>query len=164
LTWTSFAFYLQLLNVVVLHCHKKKQLSIIFGEKSPRTTNACGPVMRSFSSCVHTHVTHIQYQFKVWTHLLIPGFFFLFLYFLHGRITHMESCSSQKSVKSKYILYLSFFKVATLCLEDSFATFWHSLNQLHEVVTWNLLPYITWERSRRMNNNRFCTVVGQDTL
>jgi hypothetical protein len=39
--------------------------------------------------------------------------------------------------KSKYILYLRFFKVATLCLDDSFAHAWHSLNQLHEVVTWN---------------------------
>ena len=38
----------------------------------------------------------------------------------------MESCSNQKSV-----LYLRFFKVATLCLGDSFADSWHSLNQLH---------------------------------
>uniref|UniRef100_A0A8C8IVX4 selenide, water dikinase n=2 Tax=Oncorhynchus tshawytscha TaxID=74940 RepID=A0A8C8IVX4_ONCTS len=30
-----------------------------------------------------------------------------------------------------------FFKVATLCLDDSFAHSWHSLNQLHEVFTWN---------------------------
>ena len=50
----------------------------------------------------------------------------------------MESCSNQKSVKqSKYILYLRIFKVATLCLDDSFAHSWHSLNELHEVVTWN---------------------------
>ena len=34
--------------------------------------------------------------------------------------------------KSKYILYLTFFKVATLCLDDSFAHSWYSLNQLHE--------------------------------
>ena len=33
--------------------------------------------------------------------------------------------------KSKYMLYLRFFKVATLCLDDSFAHAWHSLNQLH---------------------------------
>jgi hypothetical protein len=26
---------------------------------------------------------------------------------------------------------MRFFKVATLCLDDSFAHFWHSLNQLH---------------------------------
>jgi hypothetical protein len=47
----------------------------------------------------------------------------------------MEPCSNQKKVlnKSKYILYLRFFKVATLCLYDSVAHFWHSLNQLHEV-------------------------------
>ena len=32
---------------------------------------------------------------------------------------------------SKYILDLRFFKVATLCLDDSFALSWHSLNQLH---------------------------------
>ena len=43
--------------------------------------------------------------------------------------------SNQKSVKLnklKYILEFRFFKVATLCLDDSFAHFWHSLNQLHE--------------------------------
>ena len=32
---------------------------------------------------------------------------------------------------------MRFFKLATLCLDDSFAHSWHSLNQLHEVVTWN---------------------------
>ena len=32
----------------------------------------------------------------------------------------MESCSNQKSVKQIKI-YLRFFKVATLCLDDSFA-------------------------------------------
>ena len=46
----------------------------------------------------------------------------------------MESCSNQKCVKQiKNIL----FKVATLCLDSSFVHTWHSLNQLHEVVTWN---------------------------
>jgi hypothetical protein len=33
--------------------------------------------------------------------------------------------------KSKYILYFRFFKVANLCLDDSFTHYWHSLNQLH---------------------------------
>ena len=33
--------------------------------------------------------------------------------------------------KSKYILYLRFFKVDTLCLDDRFANSWHSLNQIH---------------------------------
>ena len=35
--------------------------------------------------------------------------------------------------KSKYIyhFYLRFFKVATLCLDDSFAHSWNSLKQLH---------------------------------
>ena len=41
----------------------------------------------------------------------------------------MESCSNETSFKQ--------IKVATLCLVDSFAHSWHSLNQLHEVVTWN---------------------------
>ena len=36
-----------------------------------------------------------------------------------------------------YILYFRLFKLATLCLDDSFAHSWHSLNQLHKVVTWN---------------------------
>ena len=40
--------------------------------------------------------------------------------------------TKKKLNKSKYILYLSFFKVATLCLDDSFAHSWHSLNQLHK--------------------------------
>jgi hypothetical protein len=48
----------------------------------------------------------------------------------------MESFSNQKSVKLIKI-YLRLFKVATLCLDGSFAHSWHSLNQLHEVVTWN---------------------------
>ena len=42
----------------------------------------------------------------------------------------MESCSNQKSVK-QINMYLRFFKVATLCLDDSIAHSWHSLNQLH---------------------------------
>ena len=46
--------------------------------------------------------------------------------------------SNQKVLnKSKYILYFKFFKVATLCLDGDFAHAWHSLNQLHEVATWN---------------------------
>ena len=49
----------------------------------------------------------------------------------------MESCSNQKSVKQIKI-YLRFFKVATLSLDDSFAHSWHSLNQLHELEgVWN---------------------------
>ena len=43
----------------------------------------------------------------------------------------MESCSNLKSIKSKYILYFIFFKVAILCLDDCFAHAWHSLNQFH---------------------------------
>ena len=42
----------------------------------------------------------------------------------------MESWSNQKSVKQIKI-YFRFFKIATLCLYDSFAHSWHSLNQLH---------------------------------
>ena len=41
----------------------------------------------------------------------------------------MESCSNQESVKQIKI-DLRLFKVATLCLDDSFAHSWHSLNQL----------------------------------
>ena len=58
----------------------------------------------------------------------------------------MESLSNKKSVnKSKYILYSKFLKVATLFLDDSFAHSWHSLNQLHEVVTWNTFPKVLKE-------------------
>ena len=42
----------------------------------------------------------------------------------------MESSSNQKSY-IQYILDLRFFKVATLCIDDSFAHSWQSLNQLH---------------------------------
>ena len=50
----------------------------------------------------------------------------------------MESCSNQKSVKQIKIYFIfEILQIATLCLDNSFAHFWHSLNQLHEVVTWN---------------------------
>jgi hypothetical protein len=35
-----------------------------------------------------------------------------------------------------------FFKVATLCLDDSFAHSWHSLNQFHEECFSNSLEYV----------------------
>jgi hypothetical protein len=41
--------------------------------------------------------------------------------------------------KSKYILYLRFFKEATLCLDDSFAHSWHSLNQFNLECFFNSL-------------------------
>ena len=50
----------------------------------------------------------------------------------------MESCSNQKSVKQIKI-YFRFFKVATLCLEDSFTHSWHFLNQLHLECFFNSL-------------------------
>ena len=45
----------------------------------------------------------------------------------------MASCVNPKKAlnKSKYILDFRFFKVATICLDDSFVHSWHSLNQLH---------------------------------
>jgi hypothetical protein len=52
----------------------------------------------------------------------------------------MESCSNQKSVHQIKIYFkFEILQIATLCLDDSFAHSWHSLNQLHEVVTWNAL-------------------------
>ena len=39
----------------------------------------------------------------------------------------------------KIYLFLRFFKVATLRLDDSFAHTWHSLNQLHEELFSNSL-------------------------
>ena len=54
----------------------------------------------------------------------------------------MDSCSNQKSVKeNKNMLYLRLFKVASHCLDNSFAHSWHSLNQLHEVVIWNAVQF-----------------------
>ena len=43
----------------------------------------------------------------------------------------MESCSNQKSVKLYFIFEV--LQIATLCIDDSFAQTWHSLNQLHEL-------------------------------
>ena len=33
-------------------------------------------------------------------------------------------------------------QIATLCLDGNFAHSWHSLNQLHEEVTWNAFQLI----------------------
>ena len=58
----------------------------------------------------------------------------------------MESCSNQKVLnKSKYILYFRFFKVANLCLDDSFAHSWHSLNHqplINKCID-NVVPTVT---------------------
>ena len=43
-------------------------------------------------------------------------------------LNHVETIKVFKQIK----IYFIFFKVATLCLDDSFAHSWHSLNQLHE--------------------------------
>ena len=44
----------------------------------------------------------------------------------------MESCSNQISV-TQIEIYFTFeiLQIATICLDDSFAHSWHSLNQLH---------------------------------
>ena len=68
----------------------------------------------------------VQYQSKVWTHLLNQGFFFIFYYFLHCRIIVK---TSKKSVKIYFIFEI--LQIATFCLDDSFAHSWYSLNQLH---------------------------------
>ena len=34
-------------------------------------------------------------------------------------------------------LYFISLKVATLCFDDSFSHFWHSVSQIKEVVIWN---------------------------
>ena len=71
------------------------------------------------------------------THSRVFLYFYYYLHFIitvktsKHEITHMELCSNQKSVK-QIKLYFRFFKVATLCLDDSFAHSWHSLNQVHE--------------------------------
>ena len=66
--------------------------------------------------------------------------FFIFYYFLHCRIivktsklwynTYGIMSYPKKSVKQIKI-YFRFFNVVTLCLDDSFAHSWHSLNQHH---------------------------------
>ena len=64
-------------------------------------------------------------------HLLIQVFFFIFTIFF--MIWNHVVTTSVKLIEK----CLTFFKVAILCLNDSFAHYWHPLNQLHEVVTWN---------------------------
>ena len=51
----------------------------------------------------------------------------------------MESCSNQKQSVKQIQIYFIFeiLQIATLCIDYSFAHTWHSVNQLHEVVTWN---------------------------
>jgi hypothetical protein len=44
----------------------------------------------------------------------------------------MESCSKQRSVKQIKIYFIfEILQRAIICLDDSFAHSWHSLNQLH---------------------------------
>ena len=69
------------------------------------------------------------------------AFLIYFHYFLHCIIIVKRSkllnntwnhvVTTKVLNKSKYILDFRFFKVATLCLDDSFAHSWHSLDQLH---------------------------------
>jgi hypothetical protein len=49
----------------------------------------------------------------------------------------MESCSNQKSVKQNKIYFIFEILQSHPCLDDNFAHSWHSLKQIHEVVTWN---------------------------
>ena len=53
----------------------------------------------------------------------------------------MGLCCKQKSSQTNQnqdIFYIfTLFKVATFCFDDSFAHSWHSLSQIHEVVTWD---------------------------
>ena len=54
----------------------------------------------------------------------------------------MESCNNPKSVKQIKI-YFRFFKEATLCLDDSFAQSWHSINQHHRECFSNSLEGVS---------------------
>ena len=66
---------------------------------------------------------------------------FLFQVVRQQNRKNMESCSNQKSVKQIKI-YLRFFKVATLYLDDSFAHSLHSLNLLHLGCFSNSLEWV----------------------
>ena len=56
-----------------------------------------------------------------------------------GKQTELTKLNVSK--RRQILVSLRFFKVATLCLDDSFALSWHSFNQLHEVVTWNAFQF-----------------------
>ena len=43
------------------------------------------------------------------------------------------------------MLYFRFFKVATLCLDDSFTHSWHSLNQLHLECKYTYSTYVSFK-------------------
>ena len=60
---------------------------------------------------------------------------------------HIRNYVVNKKVlnKPEYFLSFRFFNVATFCVDDSFAHSWHSLNQVHEVVTWNGFPTVLKE-------------------
>ena len=67
---------------------------------------------------IPTSISYIHYRSNVLEHLLIQGFFFILTIFhivKQNYETHMESISNQQNQqkvlkKSKYILYLRFFK------------------------------------------------------
>jgi hypothetical protein len=50
----------------------------------------------------------------------------------------MESSSNQIYVEQIKIFFI--FEIHQCSLDDSFANSWHSLNQHHEVFTWNYFP------------------------
>ena len=76
----------------------------------------------------------------------------------------MESCSNQVLNKSKYILDFRFFKVATISLNDSFAHSCHSLNQLHEVVTWNAFQQVCLVKSEFVECLSFLMRLSQSVV
>ena len=50
----------------------------------------------------------------------------------------MESCSNQKNPKQIQIYVIfEILQSSHSYIDDSFAQAWQSINQLHEVVTWN---------------------------
>ena len=69
-----------------------------------------------------------------------PSHLMVFLYF-HECIKimneHIWNYVVNKKVQnnSKDVLYFRFFKIASLCFDYCFVHSWHSLDELHEVVT-----------------------------
>lgn len=80
---------------------------------------------------------YLRYQSKVWSQLIYWFFVFMTIYIDSHRShqsyewTHgiMETC-------------FRFFKIATICLNYCFAHTLHSLDEVHDVVTWNGFPTV----------------------
>ena len=107
---------------------------------------------------IYIYSAYTKYQSKVWV-------FLHFHYFLHCRIIVKTSqlwnhAVTKKVLNITYILIgLRLFRVATLCLNDSFTHSWHSLNQSWRSshICGALVGYISF--TLRFNSSQTISIV-----